>query len=63
MERMNSGNMEVDREEKREKDNFYDGKEGNRVMHAAWNLFGLTGGVDEYLLYKQIQRRNMDEFR
>ena len=27
------------------------------VVNAAWNLFGLTGGVDEYLLYKDIKNK------
>ena len=27
------------------------------VVNAAWNLFGLTGGVNEYLLYKDIKNK------
>ncbi|MDE6208072.1 MAG: YqzL family protein [Lachnospiraceae bacterium] len=37
---------------------FYDGREGNEVLQAAWNLFGLTGSIEEYMLIKEIERRN-----
>ena len=35
----------------------------DNVVNAAWNLFGLTGGVEEYLLYRDIKNKseNRDE--
>ena len=31
--------------------------ESRDTIQAAWNLFGLTGKVDDYLLYKEIERK------
>lgn len=42
---------------------FYDGDEGRDVLRAAWNLFGLTGAIEEYMLVKEIEKiRNHDKF-
>lgn len=37
-------------------DNFYNGDEGKDVLRAAWNLFGLTGSIEEYMLVKEIEK-------
>lgn len=44
-------------------DSFYNGNEGKDVLRAAWNLFGLTGSIEEYMLVKEIEKiRNHDKF-
>lgn len=35
----------------------------DNVVNAAWNLFGLTGGVKEYLLYKDIKNKCEDKHK
>lgn len=44
-------------------DSFYNGNKGKDVLRAAWNLFGLTGSIEEYMLVKEIEKiRNHDKF-
>ncbi len=29
----------------------------NDMVNIAWNVFGLTGGVEEYLMYRDIKKK------